>query len=153
MYAIFHCTIGVFIYEGWRVEDRLKSERKKRTYRIKEQIKFAKKLTIKHLLYTISIARNKRTFFLNAFDFSGHPSSGCDEIRNEFIKAMGYSCQWILSVFGTNDHQHEEVSCIMTYKNRSSMVKETIGYKIISMVWYVLLCALCNHIESLIATD
>ena len=91
--------------------------------------------------------------FLNAFDFSGHPSSGCVEIRNEFTKAMGYSCQLILSVFGTNDHQYEEVSCIMTYKNRSSMVKETIGYKIFSLVWYVLLCALCNHTESRIATD
>ena len=63
LYAIFHCRIGVFIYERWRVEDRMKSERKKRTYRIKEQIKFAKKLTIKHLFYIISIATNKRTFF------------------------------------------------------------------------------------------
>ena len=40
---------------------------------------------------------------------------------------MGYSCQWILSAFGTNDHQHEEVSCITTSKKRSSMVKETKG--------------------------
>ena len=39
----------------------------------------------------------------------------------------------------------------MTYKNRSSMVKETIGYKIVSLVWYILLCALCNHTESRIA--
>ena len=124
LYAIFHCRIGVFIYERSRVEDRMKSERKKRTYRIKEQIKFAIKLTITHLFYTISIATNKTTF-LNAFDFSGHPSSGCDEICNKFINAMGYSCQWILSVFGTNHHQHDEVSCIMTSKNRSSMVKET----------------------------
>ena len=61
---------------------------------------------------------------------------------------MGYSCQWILSVFGTNHHQHEEVSCIMTSKNRSSMVKETKGYKIVSLVWYILLCALCNHTVS-----
>ena len=100
--------------------------KKKRTYRIKEQIKFAKKLTIEHLFYTISIATNKRTFFKRLW-ISGHPSSGCDEIRNEFIKAMGYSCQWILSAFGTNDYQHEEVSCIMTSKKRSSMVKETKG--------------------------
>ena len=121
---------------------------KKKKYRIKEQIEFAKKLTIKHLFYTISIATNKRTFFLNAFDFSGHPSSGCDEICNEFINAMGYICQWIISVFGTNHHQHEEVSCIMTSKNRSSMVKETKGYKIVSLVWYILLCALCNHTVS-----
>ena len=85
-----------------------------------------KKLTIEHLFYTISIATNKRTFFKRLW-ISGHPSSGCDEIRNEFIKAMGYSCQWILSAFGTNDHQHEEVSCIMTSKKRSSMVKETKG--------------------------
>ena len=106
LYAIFQCRIGVFIYERWRVEDRMKSERKKRTYRIKEQIKFAKKLPIKHLFYIISIATNKRTLLT----FSGHPSSGCDEICNEFINAMGYSCQWILSVFGTNHHQHEEVS-------------------------------------------
>ena len=132
----------------------MKSERKK-TYRIKEQIKFAKKkLTIEHLFYTISIATNKRTFFKRLW-ISGHPSSGCDEIRNEFIKAMGYSCQWILSAFGTNDHQHEEVSCIMTSKNRSSMVKDTKanGYKIVSLVWYILLCALCNHTESRIAID
>ena len=133
---------------------------------------------------------------------------------------MGYSCQWILSAFGTNDHQHEEVSCIMTSKKRSSMAKETKGsvahcsqsqdialfkfqlsyhsnplqdtcpitsavlghlirtrvpsmflnwdkksyqlcenvqhckgYKIVSLVWYILLCALCNHTESRIATD
>ena len=113
-----------------------------------------KKLTIEHMFYTISIATNKRTFFKRLW-ISGHPSSGCDEIRNEFIKAMGYSCQWILSAFGTNDHQHEEVSCIMTSKNRSSMVKETKakGYKIVSLVWYILLCALCNHTEYRIATD
>ena len=74
----------------------------------------------------LSIATNKRTFFKRLW-ISGHPSSGCDEIRNEFIKAMGYSCQWILSAFGTNDYQHEEVSCIMTSKKRSSMVKETKG--------------------------
>ena len=104
-----------------------------------------KKLTIEHLFYIISIATNKITFF-KCLWISGHPSSGCDEIRNEFIKAMGYSCQWILPAFGTNDHQHEEVSCIMTSKNRSSMVKETKakGYKIVSLVWYILLCALCN---------
>ena len=47
-----------------------------------------KKLTIEHLFYTISIATNKRTFFKRLW-ISGHPSSGCDEIRNEFIKAMG----------------------------------------------------------------
>ena len=43
----------------------------------------------------------------------------------------------------------------MTSKNRSSMVKETKakGYKIVSLVWYILLCALCNHTESQIATD
>ena len=131
------------------------NRKEKKTYRIKEQIKFAKKkLTIEHLFYTISIATNKRTFFKRLW-ISGHPSSGCDEIRNEFIKAMGYSCQWILSAFGTNDHQHEEVSCIMTSKNRSSMVKDTKakGYKIVSLVWYILLCALCNHTESRIATD
>ena len=29
LYAIFHCRIGVFIYERSRVEDRMKSERKK----------------------------------------------------------------------------------------------------------------------------
>ena len=62
-------------------------------------------------------------------------------ICNEFINAMSYSCQWILSVFGTNHHQHEEVSCIMTSKNRSSMVKETKSFKIVSLVWYILLCA------------
>ena len=175
-----------------------------------------KKLTIEHLVYTISVATNKRTFFKLLW-ISGHPSSGCDEIRSEFIKAMGYSCQWILSAFGTNDHQHEEVSCIMTSKKRSSMVKETKGSvahcsrsqdialfkfqlsyhsnplqdtcpitsavlghlirtrvplmflncpiscvknvqyckreKIVSLVWYILLCALCNHTESGIATD
>ena len=128
--------------------------KKKRTYRIKEQIRFAKKLTIEHLFYTISIATNKRIFFKRLW-ISGHPSSGCDGIRNEFIQAMGYSCQWILSAFGTNGHHHEEVSCIMTSKNRSSMVKETKakGYKIVSLVWYILLCALCNHTESRIATD
>ena len=54
------------------------------------------------------------------------------EICNEFIKAMCYSSQWNLSVFDTNDHQHEEVSCITTSKNRSSMVKETNGYKLVS---------------------
>ena len=113
-----------------------------------------KKLTIEHLFYTISIATNKRTFFKRLW-ILGHPSSGCDEIRNEFIKAMGYSCQWILSAFGTNDHQHEEMSCIMTSKNRSSMVKDTKakGYKIVFLVWYILLRALCNHTESRIATD
>ena len=123
--------------------------KKKRTYRIKEQIRFAKKLTIEHLFYTISIATNKRTFFKRLW-ISGHPSSGCDGIHNEFIKAMGYSCQWILSAFGTNGHHHEEVSCIMTSKNRSSMVKETKakGYKIVFLVWYILLCALCNHTVS-----
>ena len=128
--------------------------KKKRTYWIKEQIRFAKKLTIEHLFYTISIAKNKRIFFKRLW-ISGHPSSGCDGIRNEFIKAMGYSCQWVLSAFGTNGHHHEEVSCIMTSKNRSSMVKETKakGYKIVSLVWYILLCALCNHTESRIATD
>ena len=57
------------------------------------------------------------------------------------------------SAFGTNDHQYEEVSCIMTFKKRSSMVKETKGYKMVSLVWYILLCALCNHTESRIATD
>ena len=153
MHAICHCRIGVFINERWRVEDRMKSERKI-TYWIKEQIKFAKKLAIEHLFYTISIATNKRTFFKRLW-ISGHPSSGCDEIRNEFIKAMGYSCQWIISAFGTNDHQHEEVSCIMTSKKRSSMVKDTKakGYKIVSLVWFILLCALCNHRESRVATD
>ena len=85
-----------------------------------------KKLTIEHLFYTRSIATNKRIFFKRLW-ISGHSSSGCDEIRYEFIKAMGYSCQWILSAFGTNDHQHEEVSCIMTSKKCSSMVKETKG--------------------------
>ena len=30
----------------------------------------------------------------------------------------------------------------------ASMVKEIIGYKIVSLVWYILLCALWNHIES-----
>ena len=39
------------------------AKRKKRTYQIKEQIKYAKKLTIEHLFYTIYIATNKRTFF------------------------------------------------------------------------------------------
>ena len=129
--------------------------KKKKTCRIKEKNKICqKKLTIEHLFYTISIATNKRTFFKRLW-ISGHPSSGCDEIRNEFIKTMGYSCQWILSAFGTNDHQHEEVLCIMTSKNRSSMVKDTKakGYKIVSLVWYILLCALCNHTESRIATD
>ena len=123
------------------------NRKEKKTYRIK-------KLTIEHLFYTISIATNKITFFKRLW-ISGHPSSGCDESRNEFIKAMGYSCQWILSAFGTNDHQHEEVSCIMTSKNRSSMVKDTKakGYKIVFLVWYILLCALCNHTESRIATD
>ena len=29
LYAIFHCRISVFIYERSRVEDRMKSERKK----------------------------------------------------------------------------------------------------------------------------
>ena len=29
LYAIFHCRIGVFINERWRVENRMKSERKK----------------------------------------------------------------------------------------------------------------------------
>ena len=152
LYAIFHCRIGVFIYERWRVEDHMKSERKKRTYRIKEQIKFAKKLTI-NTCFTLYRLQQIKEHFLNMFDFSGHPSSGCDEICNEFINAMGYSCQWILSVFGTNHHQHEEVSCIMTSKNRSSMVKETKSYQIVSSVWYILLCALCNHTESRIATD
>ena len=85
--------------------------------------KICQKLTIEHLFYTISIATNKRTFFKRLW-ISGHPSSGCDGIRNEFIKAMGYSF-WILSAFGTNGHHHEEVSCIMTSKNRSSMAKET----------------------------
>ena len=85
--------------------------------------------------------RKHRTQFLYAI----FHSSGCDDICNEFIKAMGYSCQWILSVFGTNDHQHEEMSCIMTPKKRSSMVKKTKGYKIVSLVWYILLYALCNH--------
>ena len=43
----------------------------------------------------------------------------------------------------------------MTSINRSSMVKETKakGYKIVSLAWYILLCALCNHTESRIATD
>ena len=132
----------------------MKSERKKNIPNKRTNKICQKKLTIEHLFYTISIATNKRTFFKRLW-ISGHPSSGCDEIRNEFIKVMGYSCQWILSAFGTNDHQHEEVSCIMTSKNRSSMVKDTKakGYKIVSLVWYILLCALCNHTESLIATD
>ena len=92
------------------------------------------------LAFTLYLLQKFKEHFLNAFDFSGHPSSGCDEIRNEFIKAMGYSCQWILSAFNTNDHQHEEVSCIMTSKDRSSMVKETKGYKTVSLLWYILLC-------------
>ena len=58
---------------------------------------------------------------------------------------MGYSCQWILSAFGTNDHQHEEVSCIMTCKKRSSMVKETKGYKIVSLVWYIFCVHFVTH--------
>ena len=43
----------------------------------------------------------------------------------------------------------------MTSKNRSSVAKETKakGYKIVFLVWYILLCALCNHTESRIATD
>ena len=43
----------------------------------------------------------------------------------------------------------------MTSKNRSSMVKDTKakGYKIVYLVWYILLCGFCNHTESLIATD
>ena len=43
----------------------------------------------------------------------------------------------------------------MTSKNRSSMVKDTKakGCKIVSLIWYILLCALCNHTESRIATD
>ena len=52
-----------FSLHNWYLYLWAMAKRKKRTYQIKEQIKFAKKLTIEHLFYTIYIATNERTFF------------------------------------------------------------------------------------------